>query len=139
MKAFLIPLALLVASVSATSAPEEFPEPAIEAGVEERGVELRDASGFHKRGVNHKRNGWLYCGMMASKFLDEYFLMDFPLYAIIQSNCANKSTQDGDQNNLRALYDDFGSETYTAPAHGCIRAKCWNTSGVYVCNVSSHS
>lgn len=70
MKAFLIPLALLVSSVAATSAPEEFPEPALEAGSEETGLDLRDASGFHKRGAVHKRNGWLYCGMMASKFLE---------------------------------------------------------------------
>ncbi|KAJ4422610.1 hypothetical protein N0V82_002729 [Gnomoniopsis sp. IMI 355080] len=99
MKTSFINLALFVASVAAS--PDVSP---IE--IEVRGLEPHDASGLHSRSDIHKRNGMLYCGIMAN----------------------------GDGMNLRSLYDDFGGETYTAPANGCIRAKCWNTSGVYVCN-----
>ncbi|KAJ4387851.1 hypothetical protein N0V93_008454 [Gnomoniopsis smithogilvyi] len=110
MKASSIQLALLVASVAASPTPDASPDAATDAipglQFEVRDLETRDASGLHERSQLSKRNGWLYCGMMAN----------------------------GSGNNLRSLYDDFGGETYTAPAHGCIRAKCWNTSGVYVCN-----
>lgn len=68
MKTFSITLALLVAAVTAGPAPEAAPEAISEAQIETRDIEVRDASGLHERSDISKRNGWLYCGIMASKF-----------------------------------------------------------------------
>lgn len=68
MKTFSITLALLVAAVVASPAPDAAPEAISEAQVEVRDLEARDASGIHERSDISKRNGWLYCGIMASKF-----------------------------------------------------------------------
>lgn len=34
---------------------------------------------------------------------------------------------------------DLGTRGYTVAAHGCNRVQCWDTSGVYLCNVNSPS
>lgn len=126
MKVSFINLALLVASVAANAAPDVSP-----VEIEVRGLGPHDASGLHSRSDIHKRNGMLYCGIMASTFM-----ISRCVSLLAPQKCTNRRV-DGDGMNLRSLYDDFGGETYTAPAHGCIRAKCWNTSGVYVCNVKN--
>lgn len=69
MKASLIQIALLVASVAANPTPDAAPDAASGIEVEVRGLETRDASGLHERSALHKRNGWLYCGITASEFL----------------------------------------------------------------------
>lgn len=54
--------------------------------------------------------------------------------------CGNFANADGSM--AISLVDALGAgdlETreYTIAAHGCNRVQCWDTSGVYVCNVSS--
>lgn len=68
MKTLSIALALLVAAVAANPAAEAAPEAIPEAQIEVRDIEACDASGLHERSNISKRNGWLYCGIMASKF-----------------------------------------------------------------------
>jgi len=118
-------LVTLMASVTAVAAAEPAPfvepfaeplaEPLAEAvrrSPEERA--LYDASGAHlladleRRSANdlHKRNGWLHCGT-------------FP---------------DADRGNANDQINQLGTGDYIVPARRCLRVKCWNTTGTYVCN-----
>lgn len=108
-------LMTLMASVAAVAAAEPLAEPLI--GVVHRSPEERalyDASGAHlladlERRSTHalnKRNGWLHCGQ-------------FP---------------DADRSNAQDQMNQLGTGDYIVPARRCLRVKCWNTTGTYVCN-----
>jgi hypothetical protein len=71
--------------------------------------DLYDASGLHLRSeMPHiaKRNGWLHCGNMPG----------------------------ADQNNAWEQMTQLGTGNYVIPGRTCLRVKCWNTTGTYVCN-----
>lgn len=56
-------------------------------------------------------------------------------------NCGNFPNADGSMaKSLVAALGEGGLATrsYEVASHGCNRVNCWDTSGVYVCNVSKH-
>lgn len=114
-------LSVLMATVAALPEPQPISYPESEPVVADPGFQgdladrdLFDASGLHlktdleKRNQIQKRNGWLHCGNLP----------------------------DGDRpNSLRLLNELKGSGTqYTINGGTCLRVKCWNTTGIYVCN-----